>query len=346
MSRAKLTVYIRLQRAEPVHVALAPLPAIDIVPKLPSKPAAAAAATTSSGWLVVQYGPAAEPDVAERGALPKGATTGGGEVVGTLETRRAAQHPAPWTAEEEQALMTGLDMVKGPHWSQILQLFGPSGSISDILKDRSQVAAEGQGQKPQALLPQDGVGNALLPAARDGRAQNTRADAGSEEGGGREGPDSTPRKSRRACRGIMTLAGGLHNNARAAAHPAPAPPVALPRVQQPPQTMAASNYSGKPPMIAAAPAARTGLPAVYAAQRPVHQVAGSTPPVPVAASRVTVKLESSPPPPPPPPLPSYTHGHPHAHPPQPQLPIQQSHTAMAAKRPRRSCRQSPALKRR
>lgn len=45
----------------------------------------------------------------------------------------------PWTPEEEQALMTGLDMVKGPHWSQILQLFGANGSISDILKDRSQV---------------------------------------------------------------------------------------------------------------------------------------------------------------------------------------------------------------
>lgn len=35
--------------------------------------------------------------------------------------------------------MTGLDLVKGPHWSQILGLFGHNGSISDILKDRTQV---------------------------------------------------------------------------------------------------------------------------------------------------------------------------------------------------------------
>jgi hypothetical protein len=35
--------------------------------------------------------------------------------------------------------MTGLDQVKGPHWSQILALYGPSGTINDVLKDRNQV---------------------------------------------------------------------------------------------------------------------------------------------------------------------------------------------------------------
>ncbi|KAK3314702.1 telomere repeat binding factor-domain-containing protein [Apodospora peruviana] len=56
-------------------------------------------------------------------------------------TRREGLHSTrrPWTPEEEKALMAGLDMVKGPHWSQILSLFGPSGTISDILKDRTQV---------------------------------------------------------------------------------------------------------------------------------------------------------------------------------------------------------------
>ncbi|TLS26720.1 hypothetical protein PpBr36_04367 [Pyricularia pennisetigena] len=52
---------------------------------------------------------------------------------GLSSTRR------PWSPEEERALMTGLDLVKGPHWSQILSLFGPNGTISDVLKDRSQV---------------------------------------------------------------------------------------------------------------------------------------------------------------------------------------------------------------
>ena len=45
----------------------------------------------------------------------------------------------PWTQEEESALMTGLDQVKGPHWSQILAMYGRGGSINESLKDRNQV---------------------------------------------------------------------------------------------------------------------------------------------------------------------------------------------------------------
>lgn len=45
----------------------------------------------------------------------------------------------PWSQEEESALMAGLDLVKGPHWSQILALYGPEGSVNHVLKDRNQV---------------------------------------------------------------------------------------------------------------------------------------------------------------------------------------------------------------
>ncbi|WPH04613.1 Hypothetical protein R9X50_00750500 [Acrodontium crateriforme] len=45
----------------------------------------------------------------------------------------------PWTKPEEDALLSGLDQVSGPHWSQILALYGRGGSISEILKDRNQV---------------------------------------------------------------------------------------------------------------------------------------------------------------------------------------------------------------
>jgi len=45
----------------------------------------------------------------------------------------------PWRSEEEEALMAGLEAVKGPHWSQILSLYGRGGSISEILKDRNQI---------------------------------------------------------------------------------------------------------------------------------------------------------------------------------------------------------------
>lgn len=45
----------------------------------------------------------------------------------------------PWTTDEENALMAGLDAVKGPHWSQILAMYGPQGSVNEILKERNQV---------------------------------------------------------------------------------------------------------------------------------------------------------------------------------------------------------------
>lgn len=35
--------------------------------------------------------------------------------------------------------MAGLDRVKGPHWSQILALYGEKGTINNILEDRNQV---------------------------------------------------------------------------------------------------------------------------------------------------------------------------------------------------------------
>ena len=45
----------------------------------------------------------------------------------------------PWTKPEEDALLLGLERVNGPHWSQILALYGRGGSISEVLKDRNQV---------------------------------------------------------------------------------------------------------------------------------------------------------------------------------------------------------------
>lgn len=44
-----------------------------------------------------------------------------------------------WTSEEESALLDGLESVGGPHWSQILGLYGAGGTISEVLKDRNQI---------------------------------------------------------------------------------------------------------------------------------------------------------------------------------------------------------------
>lgn len=71
-------------------------------------------------------------ELARQAAVSK-ANTGNARRPGLPSQRR------PWTTEEENALMTGLDQVKGPHWSQILALYGVGGTISDVLKDRNQV---------------------------------------------------------------------------------------------------------------------------------------------------------------------------------------------------------------
>ena len=43
-----------------------------------------------------------------------------------------------WSEEEKEALMTGLEKVKGTHWTQILAMYGAGGSVSEALKDRNQ----------------------------------------------------------------------------------------------------------------------------------------------------------------------------------------------------------------
>lgn len=43
----------------------------------------------------------------------------------------------PWTRDEEKALRHALEL-EGPHWSNILELFGPGGQINEALKNRTQ----------------------------------------------------------------------------------------------------------------------------------------------------------------------------------------------------------------
>ncbi|CAG8960855.1 hypothetical protein HYFRA_00002392 [Hymenoscyphus fraxineus] len=69
---------------------------------------------------------------ARQAALAK-STPGTNRQTGPPSQRR------PWSTEEENALMAGLDQVRGPHWSQILALYGEKGSQSQILADRNQV---------------------------------------------------------------------------------------------------------------------------------------------------------------------------------------------------------------
>ncbi|KAJ6144572.1 hypothetical protein N7470_008467 [Penicillium chermesinum] len=63
----------------------------------------------------------------------------------------------PWTMEEESALMAGLDRVKGPHWSQILAMFGPGGVISEALKDRNQVQLKDKARNLKLFFLKSGI---------------------------------------------------------------------------------------------------------------------------------------------------------------------------------------------
>lgn len=75
-------------------------------------------------------------------------------------TNRRAGHPSqrrPWSHEEENALMAGLDRVKGPHWSQILAMFGPGGTINETLKDRNQVQLKDKARNLKLFFLKSGI---------------------------------------------------------------------------------------------------------------------------------------------------------------------------------------------
>jgi len=63
----------------------------------------------------------------------------------------------PWTSEEEKALLDGLERVKGPHWSQILALYGAGGTISEVLKDRNQVQLKDKARNLKLFFLKSGV---------------------------------------------------------------------------------------------------------------------------------------------------------------------------------------------
>jgi protein TBF1 len=63
----------------------------------------------------------------------------------------------PWTQDEEKALLDGLERVKGPHWSQILALYGAGGSVSEVLKDRNQVQLKDKARNLKLFFLKSGV---------------------------------------------------------------------------------------------------------------------------------------------------------------------------------------------
>ncbi|KIH93534.1 hypothetical protein SPBR_04035 [Sporothrix brasiliensis 5110] len=145
-------------------------------------------------------------------------------------TRREGLHSTrrPWSPDEEQALMAGLDMVKGPHWSQILQLFGANGTISDILKDRSQVQLKDKARNLKLFFLKANTEMPYYLKCVTGELK-TRAPSQAARKEAEERARATNKEEQARVQGIMTLAGGLQDNKNqtpVASVPSPTPATA------------------------------------------------------------------------------------------------------------------------
>ncbi|KAH6608078.1 hypothetical protein Trco_004391 [Trichoderma cornu-damae] len=134
----------------------------------------------------------------------------------SAHTRREGLHSTrrPWTQEEEKALMAGLDMVKGPHWSQILTLFGQNGTISDILKDRTQVQLKDKARNLKLFFLKTNSEMPYYLQAVTGELK-TRAPTQAARKEAEEKARLNSEEEQAKLQGIMALAGGrLHNRLR------------------------------------------------------------------------------------------------------------------------------------
>ena len=123
-------------------------------------------------------------------------------------SNRRAGHPSqrrPWTTEEESCLMAGLDRVKGPHWSQILAMFGPGGTISEVLKDRNQVQLKDKARNLKLFFLKSGIEVPYYLQFVTGELKTRApAQAAKNEAKGK----ATTDEDRAHIEGLMALAGG------------------------------------------------------------------------------------------------------------------------------------------
>ncbi|KAI1476516.1 telomere repeat binding factor-domain-containing protein [Daldinia eschscholtzii] len=134
----------------------------------------------------------------------------------STHARREGSHSTrrPWSPEEEKALMMGLDMVKGPHWSQILSLFGPNGSISNILADRTQVQLKDKARNLKLFFLKTNSEMPYYLQCVTGELK-TRAPTQAARKEAEEKARLNSEEQQAHVNGILTLAGGLQNNAPA-----------------------------------------------------------------------------------------------------------------------------------
>lgn len=109
--------------------------------------------------------------------------------------------------------MQGLDYVKGPHWSQILAMFGPGGTVNEILKDRNQVQLKDKARNLKLFFLKSQIEVPYYLSFVTGELK-TRAPAQAAKNEAKEkeklGEDRAP------VEGVMTLPGGLTHDGEAA----------------------------------------------------------------------------------------------------------------------------------
>ncbi|RYO95957.1 hypothetical protein DL765_011695 [Monosporascus sp. GIB2] len=251
--------------------------------ELPSAIASAAESASRATMLALQsiqqnkYHPTAPPQSIAAGAiLPSDTTPALYEKARQAAAARSSTHARregthstrrPWSPEEEKALMMGLDMVKGPHWSQILGLFGPNGSMSNILADRTQVQLKDKARNLKLFFLKTNSEMPYYLHCVTGELK-TRAPT---QAARKEAEEKAKSEEQQAhMNGVLALAGGLQNHAPKATPPAavtaasrpatpgqpvphPAPQPGPQRVSQPPTQAPAHAPAPRPPMPAAQP---------------------------------------------------------------------------------------------
>ncbi|KAI1266311.1 hypothetical protein F5Y18DRAFT_416638 [Xylariaceae sp. FL1019] len=143
----------------------------------------------------------------------------------STHARREGSHSTrrPWSPEEEKALMMGLDMVKGPHWSQILSLFGPAGTMSRILADRTQVQLKDKARNLKLFFLKTNSEMPYYLQCVTGELK-TRAPTQAARKEAEEKARLNSDEHQAHMNGILTLAGGLQNNNTPRPNPSAAAP--------------------------------------------------------------------------------------------------------------------------
>ena len=107
--------------------------------------------------------------------------------------------------------MAGLDRVKGPHWSQILAMFGAGGTINESLKDRNQVQLKDKARNLKLFFLKSGIEVPYYLQFVTGELK-TRAPSQAAKNEAKERARIDGDDDRAHVEGVMALASTAHQN--------------------------------------------------------------------------------------------------------------------------------------